>query len=151
AKQHTAAKAAVETALKREFDSQRWEELQKRIGRLSEQLRQANALLGDAAAIEADFERFKELRDVLPHVGAIQQLILEIDKSRERTRHHQANCQAIRMRRDKRDHIHHLAREKRTALQKQQAVDEQRRQAAEIELRNLSAVLERVRLLEEEQ
>jgi DNA repair exonuclease SbcCD ATPase subunit len=151
AKQHTAAKAAVEAALKREFDSQRWEELQKRIGRLSEQLRQANALLGDAVAVEADFERFKELRDVLPHVSAVQQMISEIDKSRDRTRHHQANCQAIRMRRDERDHIHHLAREKRTALQKQQAVDEQRRQAAEIELRNLSAVLERVRLLEEEQ
>jgi DNA repair exonuclease SbcCD ATPase subunit len=150
-KEYAQANAEVEQAVRRESEAMRWEELQGRLTRLREQCRQAGELLGDAATIDAEHERFKELREVLPQVTAIQQLSSDIAKSLDESRQLTAEAQKVAARRDERNHALDLARQNRAKLQERQACDDKRRQDVEVKLRDLAGVLERLRLFEDEQ
>jgi len=149
--QRAAARAEVERYQQLGFEAKRWEELQSRLARLREQVSQANSLMGEATKIEASYQRLSELREVLPHINAIQQFRAEIEASETRTKKSLYERQQIQNKRDERASALELAHKKRSSLQSQQTQDEQRRQQIEARLRELTAIIERLRLVEQEQ
>ena len=145
------AEVEVEKWQRMEFEARKWEELQSRISRLHEQWKSANALLGDADNIEVEYQRLNELREVLPHINGIHQLLAEMEASGGRTKKHLGDRDQVRQQRDGKNRDLDLARQKRTTLQKQQTQDDQQRQQLDGQLRELAVVVERLKLFEDEQ
>ena len=142
---------AIERSRQVEFQALKWEELQASIARLQQQWKQANELLDDATKIEADHRRLLELQVVLPHINAIQQQLADINASKERSDRFLEARKQIHSTRAEQNAAFDQARQKRTALQEQQTKDEQKLQKIGADLREIAAVIERVRLFEIEQ
>lgn len=146
-----AGRQAVEQLQQLEFQARGWRELRIRLAGKREKLAQAEALLGDALVIEKDYRRLLELREVLPHINAIQQLQAAIEESDSRTLNLLQRSEEVSKRKLELEHAHELGRKKRTSLQETLAGDEKRQRTVESQLRELEGILARVRLYEEQQ
>ena len=80
------ARAEVERLLGLEAQAREWADLQKRLADARGRWQQAERLLGDAAAIEKDVDRLRELRDVLPRLQVIAEQRNEVHKADEKTK-----------------------------------------------------------------
>ena len=67
-------RAEVERIQGLEFQAKEWAALQTRLGQAQLRWQQAEALLNDAADIERDMERLRELRETLPHLQQLSNL-----------------------------------------------------------------------------
>jgi exonuclease SbcC len=79
----TQAEGEVERLRSLELQSQRWQELKGRLAVAEQRWQQAQQLLGDAAAIEKDVNRLRELREVLPRLQTILEQRARITGSEE--------------------------------------------------------------------
>src|SRR5581483_10474938 len=67
----TQAQERIDTLLSLEAQARRWDEAQKKLGAARGKLAAAEGVLASAVAIEKEYARLKELRDVLPAVNVI--------------------------------------------------------------------------------
>lgn len=138
------ARAEVERLREMERQSRDWRELQGKLTAACQRWQRAGQLLEDAAAIERDVERLRELREVLPPLRAIvkQRGTLRdaelarkgLLQEREKAAEPLAQCDsALKQERDK-----------RTTLQTRIEADEKQRQELEPQLRGVFAQMEKL-------
>ncbi len=135
----------------REFEARKWTELQAGLQQLHGKWKEAESLIAESAGIENDFQRLRELREVLPHINTISQLQSEIELSSERSRTLTGQHEKALESKTKSEHAGDTAKKKRSSLQNQLSADEAKRSEVEKKLRELSGVLEKVKLYEDQQ
>jgi DNA repair exonuclease SbcCD ATPase subunit len=132
-----------------ETEARRWSETVTKLAATQGKLKRAESVLGHAVAIEKDYTRLRELRDVLPAVTTIVTERGRIGESERKTeqllKHRDARSDARRQI----EHALDQARKKLLALRKTLAEDETRQQLLNTRLRELAGVLEKVRQVEE--
>jgi DNA repair exonuclease SbcCD ATPase subunit len=134
-----------------EFRAKQWAELQTKAATLAQRWRQAESLLAEAASIERDADRYRELNAVLPNLETVVKQRGQIAESQRATDALLASQQAARERLAACDHALNQTVQKRTTLQRTIATDEQRQRDLSARLRRLEGVLEKVKLLETQQ
>lgn len=131
------------------LQARNWADKQKTLDATREKLRTSESLLGHAVAIEKDYVRLKELREVLPAVTTVlseRGRVLESERKTEQlTKQRDDRADARRVA----DHALDQARKKRDALRKTQAEDEAKQAALNARLRDLAAILEQVKQVED--
>jgi len=147
------ARAAVERRidglLALEAAAREWDRATKRHTAAREKLALAQGVLATAAAIEKEYARFRELRDVLPAVGVIvteRGRIHESERSTERLIREQS---ARGDERRRTEHAVEEARLKLTNLKRTLGEDEAKQKALGERLRDLTGILEKARQVEE--
>ncbi len=147
ARDHTQAR--IDTLVSLEQQARGWDAAQKKVTTTQAKLANAESVLQSAIAIEKDYARLRELRDVLPAVGVIvtergrigeserksEQLVLRRGERVEERRRLESNLE--------------LYRKKITSLKKTLVEDETKQVALNTRLRELSGVLEKVRQAED--
>lgn len=132
-----------------ELQSLRWADAVTAYETASDKLTHNEALMSHAVAIEKDYARFRELHDVFPAVTIIvtersriaQSLATSETIAKERTAKTDARNQT--------EHALQQAKTKRDGLKKTLAEDETKQTKLNADLRELAAVLEKVRHAEE--
>jgi exonuclease SbcC len=131
-----------------ELQARRWTEARAKLSATNAKLANAESLLGHAVAIEKDYARLRELRDVLPAVGTIVTERGRIGESERKTDQLTRDRESAGDRRRQTEHAVDQAKKKRVALQKTLAEDEAKLERLNGRLRELAAVLEKVRQVE---
>ncbi len=131
------------------IQARNWADHQKKLGAIRDKLTHAEALLSHAVAIEKDFTRLKELRDVLPAVSTIVTERGRISESERKTERFTAERETSTESRRITEHALSQARKKLVALRKTQSEDEVRQASLNARLRELAAVLEQVKQVED--
>lgn len=130
------------------FRAGQWAELMGKAAALSQRWRTAQVLMSEAAAIELDAERCHELANVLPHVETTIKQKAQLTECRR-------GVEALTAQRQ--GHLERLAvceaastqgQQKRHALQKSVATDEQRQRDLQMRLRRLEGVRAQLGVLE---
>jgi len=132
-----------------ELQARRWAEAQARLDATRAKLATAERLLGHAVAIEREYARLRELRDVLPAVGTIVTERGRVGESERKTERLTKESEVRADARRQAEHAVDQARRKLTALKKTLAEDEARQALLNTRLRELAGVLEKVRQVEE--
>lgn len=132
-----------------ELQARRWTEARARLAAVREKLKTAEGLLVYAVAIEKDFARLRELRDVLPAVTTIVSERGRVAESERHTERLTADREAKADARRQTEHALDQARKKLAALKKTLATDEAKQVKLNADLRELAGVLEKVRQVEE--
>ncbi len=132
-----------------ELQSLRWMDACGRLAAAREKLTNAEGLLGHAVAIEKEQVRFRELHDVLPAVNTIVTERGRIGESERKTDKLTKQREDQADQRRQREHALEQARMKQTALKKTLAEDEVKATRLNARLRELSAVLEKVKQAED--
>jgi DNA repair exonuclease SbcCD ATPase subunit len=139
----------IQNLVSLELQSLRCMDACTRLSATKEKLTNAEGLLGHAVAIEKEFARLRELRDVLPAVGTIVTERGRIGESERKS------DKLTRQREDKADrrrqceHALEQARMKLISLKKTLGEDEAKAAKLNARLRELSAVLEKVKQAED--
>lgn len=134
-----------------ELQARRWTEAQAKLASTRDKLRSAESLLGHAVAIEKDYARLRELREVLPAVATIVTERGRIGESERKTERLLREQEAKANTRRQTEHALDQTRKKLTALKKTLSEDEDRQTKLNTKLRELSGILEKVRHAEESQ
>ena len=132
-----------------ELQSLRWADAQDKLGDARDKLKNAESLLGHAVAIEKDRARLRELHDVFPAVSIIvteKGRIAESNRKTEQLTKARANAADSRR---QTEHAFQQSRQKLAAHKKTLSEDETEQAKLNAELRELSAVLEKVKQAEE--
>ena len=132
-----------------EQQSRRWDDARTRLDAVKAKLANAESLLGHAVAIEKEYARLRELHDVLPAVGIIVTERGRIHQSERQTDALEKQREEKADRRRQCEHELDQARKKLAALKKTLAEDETKASALNTRLRELSGVLEKVKLVED--
>lgn len=147
ARDHTQERIDALIAL--ELRARRWAETQAKLAAVRLKLTDAEKVLGSAIAIEKDHTRLRELRDVLPSVTTIVTERGRVNESERKTEKLAKDRESATDRRSKIDHSLDLGRLKLGKLKKQLTEDESNKANLDTRLRELSAVLEKVRQVED--
>jgi exonuclease SbcC len=143
--------ARIDSLQALELQALRWADAQDKLETARDKLRTAEAILSHAVAIERDYARLRELHDVLPAVTIIVTERSRIAESLVRSEQLQKQRAARADSRAASDHALKQARDTRDRLRKTLADDEAKQTRLNSELRELSAVLEKVRQADEAQ
>jgi DNA repair exonuclease SbcCD ATPase subunit len=145
----TAAQHRIDTLVSLELQARGWDAAQKKLAAARAKLASAEGVLKHAVAIETEYHRLRELRDVLPAVTTIvteRGRISESERKTEKLRNEQElRTDDRRQAENKLD----LARKKRLALKKTLDEDEARHAGLNARLRELAGVLEKVKQAED--
>ncbi|HEY1380774.1 MAG TPA: SMC family ATPase [Gemmataceae bacterium] len=144
------AQAEVEWWQAAEYQARQWADLQAKAAALAQRWQQAQGLLAEAAAIERDAERARELTAVLPHLEAAVKQRGQIAESQRTAEGLAARHQAARERLAACEAASAQALQKRSALQKTTTADEQRQRDLQARLRRLEGVRAQVTMLEQQ-
>jgi exonuclease SbcC len=131
-----------------EFQALRWKDACTRLAASGDKLANAENLLGNAVAIEKEYARLRELREVLPSVSTIVMERGRIGESERKSEKLSKQRQDLADRRRQAEHALDQARKKLAALKKTLAEDEAKAVALNSRLRELSAVVEKVKQAE---
>ncbi len=146
-----AAHGRVDASISLEMQARQWSETVARLAATREKLRVAEGLLGHAVAIEKEFARLRELKDVLPTAGTIVSERGRAAESERKTERFTADREDKADRRRQVEHAVVTSRQKLTALKKTLGEDEAKQGTLYKKLQELAAVLEKVRLVEDQQ
>ncbi len=139
------ARGEVEKLLGLEAKAREWVDLQARLADARRRWEEAERLMHDAAAIEKDVERLRDLRDVLPRLQVIAEQRNEVhkadEKSKELTRQKQRHADDL----VRRDHALKQVRDKRLTTQNLIDSDAARQRDAAGQLRQRSVQLEKLK------
>src|SRR5262245_1825726 len=144
------AQAEVERLQEMERQARQWSDLQTKRASLEERWKQAQGMLAEAEAIQKDFRRLNELKEVLPLLMASADRRAKVRDSLKKTEHLTAQEPTIAEKLTDCEHAIEQTRKKQEILRKQRATDEQKHDDVIKQLRNLSSVLERVKLCEQQ-
>ena len=127
-----------------------WDAARKKLAAAQEKLAKAESVLGHAVAIEKDYARLRELRDVLPAVSTIVTERGRIRRIRAEDRAaHEGARRAGRRPAAETEHALEQARKKLDDLKKTLADDEAQAATLNARLRELAGVLEKVKQVED--
>ena len=146
----TQAQETIDALLKLADDARRWADTQTRAAAAREKLRQAELVLGEAVKIEKAYARLRELKEVLPAVSVVVTVRAKLLESEQKTARLQREREEAQARRDQAQHNLDVAKKKRATLQKTLAGDEEKLTRVVARLRELSAVLQSVKLAEDQ-
>jgi exonuclease SbcC len=139
------ARAEVERLQRVELQAAAWLDMQKRLEEARERLRNAESLLGDAAAIEKAVERLREVREVMPRL----QVIVEQRGATHAAEQKIQEAEVLRQRQvealAQRDAALKQARDKRTTLQSVITAEETKHRDIAARLRQTTAKLEKLK------
>ncbi|HUR53722.1 MAG TPA: SMC family ATPase, partial [Gemmataceae bacterium] len=138
----------IDTLHALELQARRWTEAQGKLASTRDKLAKSESVLTHAVAIEKDYARLKELRDVLPAIGTIATERGRIGESERKTEKLTRDRETSTEHRRKLDHAVDLARKKRDTLRKTLGEDETKLEKLNTRLRELAGVLEKVRQVE---
>jgi exonuclease SbcC len=144
-----AAQERIDALAALELQARNWADKTKTLAAAKAKLEQAESLLGTAVAVERDFHRLRELRDVLPAVGVV---VTERGRVGDSERRAQRLTQQRDERADERRKTEHSldqTRKKLANLKKTLVEDEAKLAALNARLRDLAGVLETVRQSED--
>ncbi|MCE9565155.1 MAG: SMC family ATPase [Planctomycetes bacterium] len=145
----TQAQEKIDSLVTLELKARGWDAAQKKLVAARAKLSSAEGVLKHAVAIENEYHRLRELRDVLPAVGTIVTERGRIGES-ERKTEQLTKQQAIRTDdRRKTENTLEQSRKKRDALKKTLAEDEAKQTTLNARLRELAGVLEKVKQVED--
>jgi DNA repair exonuclease SbcCD ATPase subunit len=147
----TQAQARIDVLLDLEARARRWADTHARLAAAREKLRQAEAVLGEAVRIEAEYARLRELRDVLPAVFAVATTRAKMGESERRTERLVRDRADAQERRTAAEAALDQAKRKRASLQKTLAADEARLADVGKRLRELEGLLRAVKLAEDQE
>jgi len=139
------ARADVDRLIGLAERAREWADLQKRFADSRNRWEQAERLLGDAAAIEKDVDRLRDLRDVLPRLQVIAEQRNEVHKADEKTKQLTKERQKHADELTKRDHALKQSRDKRVSTQNLIDADAARQRNVSAELRQRSIQLEKLK------
>jgi exonuclease SbcC len=139
------ARAEVERLRDREHQAKAWMELQARLASAHQRWEQAQRLLSDAADIERQVERLRELREVLPRLHDIVRFRGETHTAEIKTKSLNQEKQKVGEQLAQRDSALKQAREKRTALQGLLAGEEVRQRDAAAQLPVIAVQMEKLK------
>ncbi len=145
----TQVRERIDSLMSLEAQARRWDGIQKNLAATRAKLASAEAVLGHAVAIEKDYARLRELRDVLPAVGTIVTERGRIGESERKTERLTKQREDEADRRRQTEHALEQARKKRDALKKTLGEDEAKQATLNTRLRELSGVLEKVKQAED--
>lgn len=147
----TQAQTRIDAMIDLEGHARRWTDTQSRLTTARQRLTQAEALLGEAVTIEKAFARLQELREVLPAVNTVVTMRAQFNESERKSEHYHKNREDAQTRKATAEHELDKAKKSRAGVQKQLAADEQRQGVINTRLRELQGLLEKVRLVEQQQ
>jgi exonuclease SbcC len=139
----------IDTLVSLELQARGWDAARKKVEATQAKLANAEAVLGHALAIEKDYARLRELRDVLPAVGTIVTERGRVGESERKTEQLAKRREERADDRRRTENALDQVRKKRDALKKTLAEDEAKHAAINTRLRELSAVLEKVKQAED--
>ncbi|MFL5341560.1 MAG: AAA family ATPase [Gemmataceae bacterium] len=145
----TQAQQEAERLQTLEFQSRQWAETQRKLAAALERRQKAGKTVQEAAAIDKDLARLRELRDVMPHVEAVFLNRTNLTRSQEATKSLSEGVRELDGRLNQREHKLQQQRYSRTNLLKRISEDETKQQDIGRKLLPLSAQLERVKLVEQ--
>jgi DNA repair exonuclease SbcCD ATPase subunit len=134
-----------------EIQALRWTETCSRLAVTQAKLTTAEGLLGNAVAIEKEYARLRELRDVLPAVGTIVTERGRISESERSTLKLFREREETADRRRQVENALDQSQKKVKALKKTLTEDEAKLEVLNRRLRELGVVLEKVKQVEESQ
>ncbi|AWM37413.1 Nuclease SbcCD subunit C [Gemmata obscuriglobus] len=132
-----------------ELRARRWTDTQAKLQGVRAKLQGAEKLLGTAVAIEKDHTRLRELRDVLPAVNTIVTERGRVNASERNTDRLTKEREEVTETRRKTDNTLSQLRKKLAALKTTQTENEAKKGHLETRLRELTAVLEKVKQVED--
>ena len=139
------AGAEVEKGRGLEFQGQRWAELQTKTGALRAKWDQAQALVAEATAVEADMARLRALREALPHVEIVCKQQQQAQQAETRLEGLARERQDLEGKIAERTQTLKEVAQKRTLLAQKITAADERLQQVGAELTKLAGVLERVK------
>ncbi|HEX4611426.1 MAG TPA: SMC family ATPase, partial [Urbifossiella sp.] len=145
----TTAQDRIDALVALELQARNWADKTRNLTAARGKLQSAEALLGTALAIERDYHRLRELRDVLPAVGVIVTERGRVGDSERKTQRLTGQREERAGERRKTEHALDQARKKLAALKKTLADDEGKQAGLNTRLRDLAGVLEKVRQAED--
>ncbi|AMV27020.1 Nuclease SbcCD subunit C [Gemmata sp. SH-PL17] len=145
----TTAQVRIDNLNALELRARRWTDTQAKLAGVKLKLADAERLLGTAIAIEKDYTRLRELRDVLPAVNTIVTERGRIGASERNTERLTKEREEVADTRRKSENVLAQGRKKLAALKKTQSEDETKKAQLEARLRELTAVLEKVKQVED--
>lgn len=144
-----AAQAEIDRLQAVELQARNWADKQKTLAAARDKLAHAEVLLKHAVAIEKDYLRLKELREVLPAVGVIATERGRVSESERKTDRLTKDRDAKADTRRQTEATLDQSRKKLASLKKTLAESEGQQISLNARLRELSAVLEKVRQAED--
>ncbi|MBP3955111.1 SMC family ATPase [Gemmata sp. G18] len=132
-----------------ELRARRWTDTQAKLAGVKLKLADAEKLLGTAIAIEKDYTRLRELRDVLPAVNTIVTERGRMSASERNTERLTKEREEVADNRRKMENVLSQGRKKLTSLKKTQSEDEAKKALLETRLRELAGILEKVKQVED--
>ena len=145
----TTAQERIDTTVSLELQTRRWDEAQKKLTATRTKLASHESVLGHELAIEKDYARLRELRDVLPAVSII---VTERGRIGESERKTEMLTKQQKTRADDRRKVENALEQARTKvvnLKKTLAEDEAKQAALNVRLRELSGIIEKVKQAED--
>jgi exonuclease SbcC len=145
----TGALGRIDTLVALEIQARNWADKTQTLAATRTKLEQSEALLGSAVAVERDYNRLRELRDVLPAVGTI---VSERGRVKDSERTTLRLTEQREERADERRKIEHSldqTRKKLVSLKKTLAEDEAKQTTLNARLRELAGAFEKVRQAED--
>jgi DNA repair exonuclease SbcCD ATPase subunit len=144
------AQQTIDRLVALEARAHRWTDTKSRLDAARLRLKSAEALLGEAVAIEKAHARLQELWDVLPAVNTVVTMRAKSQESQRKTDLLLRQKTDAQDRRERSSHALDQARSKRASLQKTLAEDEKKHGEVNLRLRELQGLLEKVRLVEQQ-
>ena len=144
-----AVQQRIEQLDARLIEARNWADKQKTLAAARDKLAAHEGLLGHAVAIEREYARLRELRDVLPAATAIVTERGRVQESERRTEKLTRDRDAHADTRRQTEHALGQVRQKLDAHQKTLAEDEKKQAGLNARLRELAAVLEKVKHVED--
>ncbi len=145
------AQGKIDALMGLEAQARRWADTQARLAAARQKLTQAEALLGEAVKIEKQFARLTELRDVLPAVNTVVTVRGQFKESERKTERLLKDREEAQDHKRRAEHDLDTAKKKREAVKKQLAADEDKQAKVIARLRELTGLLEKVRLAEQQE
>jgi exonuclease SbcC len=128
-----------------EFQARQWMDLQGRLSEVAQRWQQAQQLLGEASAIERDASRMKELKEVLPRLQTIAEQRARIRDAETKTLDLIVQKEKVGEQLGESDHSLGQTQQKRKVLQNRIAQDEQRQREVAVQLREATALREKLK------
>jgi exonuclease SbcC len=139
----------IDALVSLELQAREWDAAQKKLSGARDKLAKAEGVLASAVAIEKEYARLRELRDVLPAVGTIVTERGRIGESERKTEKLTKQREERADDRRKTENDLGQARKKLADLKKTLSEDETRQAALNTRLRELAAILEKVKQVED--
>ena len=145
----TLAQQRSDTLMSLEIQARNWDSVQKKLAAGHAKLASAESVLKHAIAIEHEYNRLRELRDVLPAVNTIVTERGRINESERKTEQFTKQREVRADDRRRTENALEQSRKKRDALKKTLAEDETKQTTLNSRLRELTSVLAQVKHVED--